>query len=99
MEGIPFREHEFQLNPGDTIFVYTDGVPEATDANDVLFGTDRMLSALREAEDGTPEEILAHVKDSVFEFVGDAPQFDDLTMLCIRYIGPEDPKEALAGTA
>ena len=84
MDGIRYREYEMQLEPGSKLFVYTDGVPEATSAAEELFGTDRMVEALRGAEDGTPEEILAAVDRTVAEFVGDAPQFDDLTMLCIH---------------
>ncbi len=89
MEDLHFRQHEFQLNPGDSLFVYTDGVPEATDANNQLFGTDRMLDALNSARDGTPEDRLKSVKEAIDAFVGDAPQFDDITMLCLDYMGPE----------
>ena len=87
MEGIKFREHEFELNTGDTIFVYTDGVPEATDTNNELFGTDRMLTALDNAEDSTPQGLLKAVSDEVDLFVGNAPQFDDLTMLGLNFFG------------
>ena len=92
MEGVPFGEHEFQLNPGDSLFVYTDGVPEATDANEELFGNERMLTALNEKPDALPKEILPHVKKRVDEFVGDAPQFDDLTMLGISWFGAHEEK-------
>lgn len=87
MEGIKFREHEFELHQGDTIFVYTDGVPEATDQNNELFGTDRMLTALDNAEDSTPQGLLKAVSDEVNLFVGNAPQFDDLTMLGLKFFG------------
>ena len=87
MEGTRYREYQLQMEPGAKLFLYTDGVAEATDAQNQLFGTDRMIEALRRAEDGTPEEILQSVDHAVKEFVGDAPQFDDLTMLCIHYIG------------
>ena len=87
MEGISFREHEFRLDPGDYLFVYTDGVPEATNKNGKLFGTERMVQALNEKEDAAPDELLPHVKTRVDEFVGDAPQFDDLTMLGIKWLG------------
>ena len=91
MDGIRFKEYELQLTKGSKLFLYTDGVAEATNANEELFGTDRMIEALRTAEDGSPKEILAAVNAAVDEFVGDAPQFDDLTMLCIEYNG--DPEE------
>ena len=85
MDGISFSEHEFLLNPGDSLFVYTDGVPEATNTNGELFGTERMVQALNEKEDAAPDELLPHVKKRVDEFVGDAPQFDDITMLGIKW--------------
>ena len=92
MEGVRYRETEYQLKPGEKIFVYTDGVPEATNAENELFGTDRMIRALREKENGTPEQILGSVTRAVNEFVGDAPQFDDLTMLCLEYFGIPEPE-------
>ncbi len=94
MDGIRFREHEFALAPGDSLFVYTDGVPEATDANDEMLGNDRLLEALNKNPDASPEQVLLNVRAGVDEFVKDAEQFDDITMLCFRYDGPkEDPNE------
>ena len=93
MGGIPFREHSFQLKPGDSLFVYTDGVPEATNAEYELFGTDRMLEALNQQPDADPKEVLTNVRASVDVFVGDAEQFDDLTMLCFKYVGPEQGEQ------
>ena len=87
MEGIPFKQHEFELHPGDSLFVYTDGVAEATNAHDELYGTDRMLEALNRNPDATAEELLKTVRESIDEFVGDAPQFDDITMLGLNYFG------------
>ena len=87
MEGIPFKQHDFELHPGDSLFVYTDGVPEATNANNELYGTDRMLEALNKDADADVKTLLENVKQSVDEFVGDAPQFDDLTMLAFNYFG------------
>ena len=87
MDFAKYREYEIQLCPGDKLFVYTDGVPEATDAQTELFGTERMLAALNEAPDGTPEEILKTVRRAVDGFVQGAVQFDDLTMLCLEYKG------------
>ena len=92
MEGVRYRQYEIQLQPGSKLFLYTDGVPEATDENDVLFGTDRMIEALNENADGTPQDILETVDDSVRQFVKEAPQFDDLTMLCIAFKGRESAK-------
>ena len=89
MEGMKFRQHSFQLEPGDTVFVYTDGVPEATDRNNRLFGTDRMLEALNRDSESNPHQILKNVNDGISEFIGDAEQFDDTTMLSFHYKGPK----------
>lgn len=89
MEGIPFKEHEFELNPGDSLFVYTDGVAEATNADKELFGTDRMLKALNKDPKAEPKNILQNVMDGINDFVKDAEQFDDITMLCLEYNGPD----------
>jgi len=87
MEETAFEEHEFQMNPGDALFVYTDGVPEATNHDNELFGTDRMLEALNKEPEAGAKQVLTNVRDGVNSFVGDAEQFDDLTMLCLEYKG------------
>ena len=89
MPGMNFREHEFKLNPGDSLYVYTDGVTEATDSSNTLFGTDRMIDSLNKNPDANPETLLKTVRTDIDEFVGDAPQFDDITMLGFKYIGSE----------
>jgi sigma-B regulation protein RsbU (phosphoserine phosphatase) len=89
MEGIRFREHEFELHPGDSLFVYTDGVTEATNREQELFGNDRMLSALNRDPEANPEKTLENVTDGINTFVADAEQFDDITMLCLKYNGPK----------
>ena len=88
MPGIRYRDYTLQLEPGSRLFFYTDGVPEATDSAQQMFGTDRMIAALRTREDGNPEEILEAVRNAVKVFVGKAEPFDDLTMLGITYNGP-----------
>ena len=88
MKGIPFRQHDFLLNPGDSFFVYTDGVAEATNEQKEMFGTKRMLDALNKDPDAPPEQILPNVKSEIDRFVDGAEQFDDITMLCFRYNGP-----------
>ena len=85
MDGVRYREYEIQMEPGTKLFVYTDGLSEATNASTVQFGTDRTIDALRGREDGSPEELVGAVLDAVEAFVADAPQFDDLTMLCVEY--------------
>ena len=87
MEGVSYSEYEIQMNPGDKIFLYTDGVPEATSKEMELYGTDRLIDALNQKGDGTPYDILMEVRHSVNEFVKDAEQFDDLTMMCVEYRG------------
>ena len=89
MEGMRFREHEFQMNPGDSLFVYTDGVAEATNAQNELFGPERTLSALNREPDAEPNEVLSNVMKGIDAFVADAEQFDDITMLCLKYKGPD----------
>jgi sigma-B regulation protein RsbU (phosphoserine phosphatase) len=93
MEGMKYKEYEFTMEPGSTLFVYTDGVPEATAENGELFGMDRMVESLNSDPDASAQQILANVRASVDGFVGEAEQFDDLTMLCIKYFGPQK-KEA-----
>ncbi len=80
-----FTEQPFELHPGDTLFVYTDGVPEATSGAKELFGAERMLDALNEKPDLSPEEQIRHMEQSVNSFVSDAEQFDDMTMLCFSF--------------
>ncbi len=97
MEGVRYREYELHLEPGTKLFVYTDGVPEATDAKQKLFGTQRMLDALNADPDAAPQQVLKNVRNAVDAFVQDAEQFDDLTMLCIEYkgsprIGTQNPE-------
>ena len=88
MEGVRYHEYELQMEPGAKLFVYTDGVPEATDDRQELFGTERMLEALNGSQDGSPQEVLKAVRAAVDRFVKDAEQFDDITMLCLEYKGP-----------
>ena len=97
MEGLPFREHSFRMEPGDTLFVYTDGVPESNDKDGKFFGTDRMLEALNGAETDDLKKTAESVKRHIDAFSGDAPQFDDITMLVFRYNGPEKSAEPKDG--
>jgi sigma-B regulation protein RsbU (phosphoserine phosphatase) len=89
MEGTRYKRQTLKLEPGDTIFLYTDGVTEATNANEELFGDDRLLQTLREACGMEPAEICPFVKSKIDEFVGDAPQFDDITMLALKFVGQQ----------
>ena len=90
MDIAKYKNTEIQLKKGDSIFVYTDGVAEATDANNELFGTDRTVEALNAIPKGASQkEVLAGVRVAVDAFVKEAPQFDDLTMVGLKYFGPE----------
>ena len=93
MEDIVFEEHEFSLNPGDALFVYTDGVPEATDASEQMFGDGRLLDALNIKPSGSPEELIDNVAAGIKEFVNGTEQFDDITMLSFRYNGRKIQEE------
>ena len=94
MDSVRYTKVGIDLEPGAKLFVYTDGLTEATSAENLLFGTERMTEALRRGENGSPEQIMETVADAVNRFVGSAPQFDDLTMLCVRYNGPAAPAPA-----
>ena len=87
MEGMRYREYELQLQKGEKLFLYTDGLPEAANAGAEMFGTGRMIEALNANAGLSPREILSGMKSAVDVFVGDAEPFDDLTMLCLEYIG------------
>lgn len=84
MEGTKYKEYELFLSPGDKLYLYTDGVVEATDAHNELYGTDRMLFALNSCKDVLAEELLQQIKLDIDGFVGTAPQFDDITMLALE---------------
>ena len=89
MPGIVYKEYELELKPGDKLFLYTDGVAEATRAGEELFGTKRMLDALNKDPNADPVILLRNVRRAVDEFVGNDEQFDDLTMLGFEYLGPD----------
>jgi sigma-B regulation protein RsbU (phosphoserine phosphatase) len=89
IEGIRYKQAEFDLNPGDSIYVYTDGVTEATNSQDELFGEARLLKALNDNKDVLPKDLLPAVRKDIDEFVAEAPQFDDITMLGFIYYGKD----------
>ena len=89
MEGIRYRRFEMQLAPGDTIFLYTDGVTEATDASQQLYGENRLLAMMNGQAGKSARDVCEAVKADVDAFVGEAEQFDDITMLCLTWHGPK----------
>ena len=94
-EDIDYENFEIHLGEGDKVFIYTDGVHEAVNADGEMFTVDRMLRSLNEAGTQNPERILEHVKSSVAAFVGDVSQFDDLTMLCFELKTSDSSKQTL----
>lgn len=84
IENARYQEYELEIGVGDTLFVYTDGVAEATDASNTLYGTGRMMAALNQNCELDPEKLLHQVKTDIDRFVGSAPQFDDITMLAFQ---------------
>ena len=110
MEGIKYRKNEIQLIPGDKLYLYTDGVTEATDNNTELYGEQRLLDFINSLETTEPESLCKRIKEDVDKFVGTAPQFDDITMLAmnfdtiqgeasIAFVPDWDSREAVSGFA
>ncbi|MBP9988098.1 MAG: SpoIIE family protein phosphatase [Ruminococcus sp.] len=87
MEGLKYKMQELQLEPGDVIYLYTDGVTEATNASNELYGEERLANILNACEYDDMQELCKAVKADVDKFVGEAPQFDDITMVAMKYIG------------
>jgi len=88
MEGMRFRELPFELNPGDSLFVYTDGVPEANNESAEFYGTDRMIECLNADPYADVNKLLIDVREDIRKFAGEAEQFDDITMLVFNFWGP-----------
>ena len=82
-----YEDYIIKMKPGSKLFVYTDGVTEAADADDRLFGVERTVLSLNKAKNASPQTLLETVDADVREFAGDAEQFDDLTMMCVEYYG------------
>lgn len=94
MEGIKYKLQSLDLNPGDKIFLYTDGIVEAQNISNELYGEERLLNYLNEHTTDSPKATIKGVKASVDEFAGEADQFDDMTMLLIEFNGPSTIIEA-----
>ncbi len=84
MEDVCYQEYVIELHQGDMLFVYTDGVAEASDEENRLYGTDRMLEALNRKKDVGSQELLQEVRADIDRFVGNAMQFDDITMMAVK---------------
>lgn len=94
MDKTEYRSYEIQLVPGDTVFLYTDGVTEAMNAENEEFGLERMVDALNLELDVPVAKLVDNVRGAVGAFVGDAPQADDITMMVLRYFGEEGKPES-----
>ena len=75
------------MDPGDMIFQYTDGVPEAMNSERRQFGMPHLLDTMNEIGELSPTNLLPEIRKRIDAFVQDAPQFDDITMLALRYKG------------
>ena len=91
MEETIYKPQTYDLKQGDTLFLYTDGVTEATNGNNVLFGDDRLLATLTRGGELNTADTCKLVKTEIDNFVQEAPQFDDITMLAIKFNGIDDP--------
>lgn len=91
MEHVVYDSQSFDLKSGDTLFMYTDGVTEATNNNDELFGDQRLLDSLKKGGDLGTSKICTFVKNEIDTFVQGAPQFDDITMLAVKFVGIDEP--------
>ena len=85
-----YHSREFELKPGDSLLVYTDGVPEANNPQTELFGEERMMETLNRYADAEPEELIRRIYEAVASFADGADQFDDITMLAVKYHGREN---------
>lgn len=84
MNGVRYRDYTFNVGKGDVLFLYTDGLPEATNAEGKMFGMEQVLDSLNRVTEVTPQYLIETMIEEVNEYVGDAPQFDDLTMLSVK---------------
>ena len=89
MDGVPMKEYEMDLHPGDRLFVYTDGIPEAVNTQNDAYGADRLLAVLNSLRAASQENVLKAVREDLRAFVGAADQFDDITMLGFVFRGPQ----------
>ena len=94
MEQMRYQEYELDLNPGDILFLYTDGIPEAINEKTEAYGTERLLQVLNSVKEEPMQTVLQTVRGDIAGFVGAADQFDDITMLGFAYFGAEKKEPA-----
>ena len=85
MDTIKYRQNEITIAPGDRLLLYTDGVTEATNSQNQLYGEERLSAFMNAHSDEKAEDILRDLKLDIYAFQGEAPQFDDITMLMLDY--------------
>ena len=93
MEDMPYKENVLEMNKGDKILLYTDGITEAENSSHELFGDDRLLECLMQSYCDSVEETMKKVDQSVAGFVKEHDQFDDMTMMCFEYRGADNTEE------
>ena len=96
MEGMKFKEYELDFHPGDKLFIYTDGIPEALNTEVEQYGPDRLLAVLNKVRNKPMTETLPAVRKDIADFAAGADQFDDITMMGFLYNGPEAQKTVQA---
>ena len=89
MKDLEYHEYEILMEPGSSLFLYTDGLPESTGRDDQMFGTERILEELNTRSGSSSEEILRGMKEAVEKYIESMEPFDDLTMMSFVYHGPE----------
>ena len=89
-EELPYEKQELKLDPGDTVFLYTDGITEANNDYQGFYGEDRLRKTINEYKDESLKSIVEKIKADVYDFCNSDEQFDDMTMLIIRYEGEND---------
>ena len=90
MKDMTYKAYDLHLDPGDCLYIYTDGVPDAINVNEEQYGIDRMCEALNTYKEASMEGLLRAVKSDIDDYVGEADQFDDITMIGFRYNGPQE---------
>ena len=92
MDGMKYDSYDMHISPGDCLYVYTDGIPDAINVSEEQYGIERMLAALNSYKNAPMNGLLLAVKDNIDDFVGEANQFDDITMMGLRYNGPQNDR-------
>ena len=93
MNGIKYRDYELSIDPGDVIMVYSDGIPEAVDIHEKMYGTQAMIAELNACVGKEPKNYIEYLLDSLFQYTKGAEQFDDITMMAIKFDKPLEKQD------